>query len=89
MTVETCVHYLNFAAEEIPNGDTRYKCAPPIRSAENRESLWKGLVAGSLDIVSTDHSPAPPELKKFDEGDFLTAWGGISGSAAAVFAALC
>merc|ERR1711976_403533 len=32
-----------------------------------------------IDIVSTDHSPAPPELKKVEEGDFLAAWGGISG----------
>jgi allantoinase len=79
VTVETCVHYLNFAAEEIPLGDTRFKCAPPIRGVANREKLWDGLVAGALDIVSTDHSPAPPELKKVEEGDFLAAWGGISG----------
>lgn len=79
MTVETCVHYLNFASEEIPDGDTRYKCAPPIRSSSNRQGLWAALEAGALDILSTDHSPAPPEMKKFEEGNFLTAWGGISG----------
>lgn len=44
MTVETCPHYLAFSAEEIPDGDTRFKCAPPIRDAENKEKLWKALM---------------------------------------------
>ena len=41
MTVETCPHYLAFSAEEIPDGDTRFKCAPPIRDAANKEKLWE------------------------------------------------
>mmetsp|Transcript_13490 Transcript_13490/g.34615 ORF Transcript_13490/g.34615 Transcript_13490/m.34615 type:complete len:549 (+) Transcript_13490:128-1774(+) len=76
VTVETCVHYLNFAAEDIPDGDVRYKCAPPIRTASNREKLWQGLKDKSFDIISTDHSPAPPSMK---QGHFLDSWGGISG----------
>jgi dihydroorotase-like cyclic amidohydrolase len=31
LTVETCPHYLTFAAEEIPDGATHYKCCPPVR----------------------------------------------------------
>ena len=64
VTVETCTHYLWFAAEEIPDGATEYKCAPPIRSAENREALWKALEDGLIDMVTTDHSPCPPEMKR-------------------------
>jgi len=79
LTVETCPHYLTFAAEEIDHGDTRFKCAPPIRSAENREKLWRGLGRGVIDFVVSDHSPCVPELKKMDAGDFLGAWGGIAG----------
>jgi allantoinase len=78
LTVETCPHYLTFAAEEIPDGDPRYKCAPPIRGAHNRERLWEGLRAGLIDTIGTDHSPAPPELKHFDTGDLARAWGGIA-----------
>lgn len=78
VTVETCPHYLHFAAEEIPPGATAYKCAPPIREAETRERLWEALAAGDLDFVATDHSPCPPALKLPDEGDFLRAWGGIA-----------
>jgi allantoinase len=78
VTVETCPHYLHFAAEEIPPGATAYKCAPPIREAATRERLWEALAAGDLDFVATDHSPCPPALKLPAEGDFLRAWGGIA-----------
>ena len=78
LTVETCPHYLTFAAEEIPDGDTRFKCAPPIRSAANREALWEGLRSGTIDTIGTDHSPAPPGLKQLDSGNLASAWGGIS-----------
>lgn len=44
ITVETCPHYLAFSAEEIPDGDTRFKCAPPIRDADNKEKLWAALL---------------------------------------------
>jgi allantoinase len=78
LTVETCPHYLTFAAEEIPDGDPRFKCAPPIRSAANREGLWEGLRSGIIDTIGTDHSPAPPALKHLESGDLSRAWGGIS-----------
>jgi allantoinase len=78
VSVETCPHYLHFAAEEIPDGATLCKCAPPIRSAKNREKLWQGLREGVIDLVATDHSPCPPKMKKLDAGNFKTAWGGIS-----------
>ncbi len=78
VTVETCPHYLTFAAEDIPDGATAFKCAPPIRGRENRERLWAGLSDGVIDMVVSDHSPCPPEDKRLDSGDFLAAWGGIA-----------
>jgi allantoinase len=78
VTVETCVQYLWFAAETIPDGATEYKCAPPIRGAENREALWKALAEGEIDMVTTDHSPCPPAMKRRDEGRWDLAWGGIA-----------
>jgi allantoinase len=78
ITVETCPHYLTFAAEEIPDGGVAWKCAPPVRSRENRERLWAALREGVLDLVVTDHSPCPPDMKKIEEGDFRGAWGGIA-----------
>lgn len=85
VTVETCPHYLHFTAEEIPDGATLYKCAPPIRSAANREALWAGLADGTIDLIATDHSPCPPEMKRLhggppgtEPGRFDEAWGGIA-----------
>lgn len=79
ITVETCPHYLTIAEEEVPEGGTQFKCCPPIRDAANRDALWEALVAGDIDIVVTDHSPATPELKYRGDGDFAEAWGGIAG----------
>jgi allantoinase len=78
VTAETCPHYLTFASEDIADGATAFKCAPPIRERVEREGLWAGLVAGDLDFVASDHSPAPPALKHLDTGDFVRAWGGIA-----------
>jgi len=97
ITAETCPHYLTFAAGEpnglgsedpsyigIPDGATEFKCAPPIRSRENREQLWQGLREGVIDLVATDHSPCPPAMKRLDDGNFKTAWGGIAGLSVAL-----
>ena len=77
ITVETCPHYLTFAAEEIPDGATEYKCAPPIRSAAERDALWEGLIGGDIDLIASDHSPCIPSLKQTG-GDFSSCWGGIA-----------
>jgi len=78
VTVETCPHYLFFSAEQIADGWTLCKCAPPIRSHANRELLWQALRDGVIDLVATDHSPCPPEMKRLQEGNFRTAWGGVA-----------
>src|SRR5260370_38299410 len=78
VSVETCPHYLHFSSDKIPDGQTLFKCAPPIRSRENCENPWQGLQEGGIDLVATDHSPCPPEMKRLDERSFRTAWGGIS-----------
>ncbi|MBB5056582.1 allantoinase [Granulicella aggregans] len=84
ITVESCPHYLHFAAEEIGDGATLFKCAPPIRSGANCDQLWQGLSDGVIDMIVTDHSPCPPEMKRpavqkpEDEGRLDLAWGGIA-----------
>jgi len=78
ITVETAQHYLFFIAENINEGQTQFKCAPPIREGANNEKLWQALKDGIIDFVATDHSPVPPALKELSSGDFMKAWGGIS-----------
>jgi allantoinase len=79
ITVETCPHYLHFASEEIVDGATLLKCAPPIRSRNNQQQLWHALRDGIIDMIVTDHSPCPPAMKHADTGRFDLAWGGIAG----------
>lgn len=76
VTCETCAHYLVFSAEEIPEEATNFKCAPPIREKEHQEGLWAALGSGQISMITTDHSPCPPDLKS---DDFLKSWGGIAG----------
>ena len=78
ISVETCPQYLWFSAETIPDGATEFKCAPPIREGANREALWQALFEGTIDLIATDHSPCPPELKHRDSGRFDQAWGGVA-----------
>jgi allantoinase len=77
-SLETCPHYLTLSAEEIGDGRTEFKCAPPIREKSNQERLWRGLREGIIDAVVSDHSPCSPALKLSETGDFLKAWGGVS-----------
>jgi allantoinase len=79
LTVETCPHYLLFEAESIADGNTLFKCAPPIREKENNEQLKTALKTGLIDFITTDHSPAPPNIKELESGNFQKAWGGIAG----------
>ncbi|MFJ5921703.1 allantoinase AllB [Kitasatospora sp. NPDC092948] len=82
VTAETCPHYLTLAAEQVPDGDTAFKCCPPIRDAANRELLWQALADGEFAAVVSDHSPSTSELKQCQRlggsGDFAAAWGGIA-----------
>ncbi len=72
-----------FTAEEIGEGETPFKCAPPNSERRNREALWQGIHDGTITMVVSDHSPCTPQLKKLDvgkdQGSFMAAWGGIAG----------
>lgn len=78
VSAETCPHYLTLTADEIADGQTQFKCCPPIRGSANREQLWQGLADGVIDCIVSDHSPSTLDLKLLDSGDFSLAWGGIS-----------
>ena len=76
VSIETCPHYLWFTDEDVEWLGTLLKCAPPLRPAVEQDGLWAELLRGTVDIVASDHSPAPPSLK---QTDFWRAWGGIAG----------
>jgi allantoinase len=79
ITAETCSQYIYFNAEEIPDSKTIYKCAPPIRDRANNQLLKAAFLSGVLDFITTDHSPAPANIKEITSGNLRKAWGGIAG----------
>jgi allantoinase len=76
VSIETCPHYLFFTEEDVERLGPIAKCAPPLRTADDQHGLWNELTRGRVHIVASDHSPAPPSMKR---GDFIAAWGGIAG----------
>jgi allantoinase len=76
VTCETCPHYLLFTEDDLEAIGLPLKSAPPVRTAADRDGLWELVASGELAMVTSDHSPGAPEVKR---GDFFAAWGGISG----------
>ena len=77
ITCETCFHYLVLKSEQIPDGQTIYKCCPPIRNNDNRKHIWEALMSGVISTVVSDHSPCTSDLKNLEKGDFMDCWGGV------------
>ena len=78
VTCETCPHYLVLGEEDAERLGAVAKCAPPLRPAAERAALLEHLAAGRIDLLASDHSPSPPELKA--GADLFAAWGGIAGA---------
>jgi allantoinase len=77
LTIETCPHYLFFTEDDMERLGAIAKCAPPLRPAAERDSLWSHVLAGAIDMIASDHSPSSPDLKCGT--DFFAIWGGIAG----------
>ena len=77
ISIETCPHYLFFSEGDLLRIGAIAKCAPPLRNIEERESLRHAARHGEIDIIGSDHSPCPPEMK--DRASFFEIWGGIAG----------
>lgn len=82
VTAETCFHYLTIPSQEIDDAQTQYKCAPPIRSNDNRIRMWRAVRDGEINLLASSHNPATPEDKGLvygrDRGNFFTSWPGVA-----------
>ncbi|MCT2537782.1 allantoinase [Aquibacillus koreensis] len=79
VTLETCPHYLLFSHQDLVEKGSVAKCAPPLRDMEEKQKLIQLLKEDKIDIIASDHSPAPFALKDPEKHHLLHAWGGISG----------
>lgn len=78
IAIETCPHYLFFTEEDMERIGAAAKCAPPLREKRQRDKLWAALLRGVVNVVASDHSPAPPEMKQ--DTNFFKIWGGVAGA---------
>ena len=81
VTADVTPHHLTLADEDLQSYDTNLKVNPPLRSAEDRDALRRGLAEGVLDAVATDHAPHAEEDK---EVEFDQARPGTTGLETAV-----
>jgi allantoinase len=77
VSCETCPHYLVLTEEDVERLGAVAKCSPPIRAEQEQARLWEQLLAGQIQFVGSDHSPAPASMKTAQ--NFFQVWGGISG----------
>lgn len=77
VSLETCPHYLVFDEEDLERMGAVLKCAPPLRSGVERQQLWSLVLQNQFDLIASDHSPAPADMK--ESSDFFAVWGGIAG----------
>ena len=77
ISIETCPHYLYFSQDDMETIGAAAKCAPPLRDAAEREDLWSHVLSGNVDVIGSDHSPAPLSMKQGP--NFFKIWGGIAG----------
>jgi allantoinase len=77
ISLETCPHYLLFTEDDLLRVGALAKCAPPLRDHSERDALWASVLRGEVDVIGSDHSPCPPEMKQRE--NFFEIWGGIAG----------
>jgi allantoinase len=75
VTCETCPHYLVLNEDDLARLGGIAKCAPPLRAESERRALLDAVVAGQVQTLGSDHSPAPMSMKT--DADFFKAWGGF------------
>ena len=79
VSCETCPHYLVLTEDDLERIGAAAKCAPPLRARAEQAELWARLLAGEVDLVASDHSPAPADMKVETATGFFGIWGGIAG----------
>lgn len=79
ITVETCPHYLSLTVRDLEEKGAIAKCAPPLRDEDEVEDLWASVAAGEINVIASDHSPAPASMKTITD-NYFEGWGGISGA---------
>ncbi len=76
VTCEVTPHHFTFLDEHVGTYNTNYKMNPPLREADDRAAMIRGLLDGTIDAIATDHAPHALHEK---EQEFDRAPMGITG----------
>ena len=57
ITAEVCIHHLWFSDADYKTKGTLIKWNPALKTAADRDALWKALLDNKLDVIATDHAP--------------------------------
>ena len=63
ITAEACIHHLWFDESSYDEKGTLIKWNPAVKSAKDKEGVWKALIDDRIDIIATDHAPHTIEEK--------------------------
>jgi dihydroorotase len=63
ITAEVCVHHLWFTNDDYATKGNFIKWNPAVKTANDREALWKALLNDTIDVIATDHAPHTLEEK--------------------------
>lgn len=63
ITAEVCIHHLWFTDEDYAEKGAKIKWNPAVKSAKDRDGLWKALNDDRIDVIATDHAPHTSEEK--------------------------
>lgn len=64
ITAEACVHHLWFSDEDYNEKGAWIKWNPAVKTANDRDQIWKALLDNRIDVVATDHAPHTIEEKQ-------------------------
>lgn len=79
VSLESCPHYFTITTSQFEEIGPVAKCSPPLRNEVEQEKLWEKLIQGDIDMLTSDHSPCPFEMKYSATNNMFEIWGGITG----------
>lgn len=63
ITSEACIHHLWFSDEDYAEKGANIKWNPAVKTAKDRDAIWKALLDNRIDVIATDHAPHTIEEK--------------------------
>lgn len=64
ITSEACIHHLWFSDADYAKKGTLIKWNPAVKTSDDRDGIWQGVLDNRIDVIATDHAPHTVEEKE-------------------------